>query len=210
MASPGVSKSDELYLAPNIAALKDKTDSAAEQYHKAQLHVSEARGKFYDRVTLLASGTIVLSFSFFATLVTKGGFVHIMLVLFVAWVSLLACILCCVFRNPPYHKYVLHAYAYYFSDAMKNQKEGELATLDHEERVYAGDNVNSNMPVARIKDQISLWDRKNQELGKKALQFHRHYRSLEQAALMLFLVGLFLLGVFTVKNVLANPHYLMR
>jgi len=205
MTAPELKRNDSYIAANALTSEADDTAFFTEQYHKAQLHISEARGKFYDRVTLLASGAIVLSFSFFAAITAKVPLVHTMLVLFVAWIFLLACVLCCVFRNPPYHKYILHAYAFYFSDSMQRQKHRELVAIQHSDGA-----TNKDEQESELVKQVLHWDSKNKELARKALQFHRHYRILEQGALTFFLIGLCLLGLFTIKNVLANPHYMVK
>src|SRR5947209_1481478 len=102
-----------------VAVGSDKEDPlvTTEHFHKAQFLASEGRGKFYDRVALLSGGAVVLSISFLFSIATKTS-IHAMATLFAAWVLLLTCLLCCLFRNPPFYKYLMHSYAFYFAKSM--------------------------------------------------------------------------------------------
>lgn len=87
---------------------------------EASLKVAEDRNTFFDRLAVLNAGALTLSVTLLGTSAQQHP--HKLLLLYMAWASLLVALLACLVRNFSHQGYV-------FSDATSKRAESGLPTL---------------------------------------------------------------------------------
>jgi hypothetical protein len=194
-----------------ITADGDSAAGRAEQHQKTLSLVIEARSRFYDRVALLSGGAVVLSVSFLGSSASRSS-VHALGLLFSSWALLVVCLLCCLFRSPPYQRYVINQTAYFYAKSMLRSERLHLAALRSTGAHILADSsgLSPYRSEEEIQQEISAWDRRTEQLLKRVYGLYRRFRMLEVVALWLFFFGIVFLVGFAILNALANPHQIFR
>lgn len=172
-----------------------------------RLRLLLSREKFYDNLTLLSGGAIVLSVSLLAALITKSQPVSAVRWLYSAWACLLASLVCATFRN---RFRAEHEWAEKLASEAQDNASGYQNAI---QGIAAGSVLpvsDNRIPIppteairnlSKIKNEI--WDWAYGKASRKSRQYKALFSFCEWVAQVGFVLGLVLLLGFAIKNAAA-------
>jgi uncharacterized integral membrane protein len=167
--------------------------------------VAEDRNAFFDRLALLNAGALTFSVTLLGTSVRQHP--QSLLLLYVAWASLLVALFACLLRNLSHQGYV-------FSDAAAKRAESEIAYIEVDSEIVSTKSIvyaDSAEPFDKErelkinKENREVWQKELTRIQKKAERNWQLVVATEWIARIAMLLGFVLLIVFAVANSSGAP-----
>ncbi len=169
---------------------------------EASRKVAEDRNAFFDRLAFLNAGALTFSVTLLGTSVRQHP--QSLLLLYVAWASLLIALFACLVRN-------LSHQGYLFSDAASKKAESEIAYIDVDTEIvstksalisYAdsSESFDKERELKVNKENREAWQSVFARMRKKEERNWRLVVATEWIAGIAMLVGFLLLVVFAITN----------
>ncbi len=169
--------------------------------------VAEDRNAFFDRLAVLNAGALTFSVTLLGTSVRQHP--NSLLLLYVAWASLLIALFACLLRNLTHQGYL-------FSDAASKRGESEIAYIEVDSEIVSAKSIvyaDSAEPFdkereLRInKENREVWQKELTRMQKKTERNWRLVVASEWIAGIAMLLGFVLLIVFAVANSSVPAEY---
>lgn len=177
------------------------------KFDDVQYEVIREGARFYERLTLLSGGALVLSVSFLGYLSSRQGTpVEHIQVLYTSWGMLLAALLASIFRNLYHQYYLLHATFAMWARDVETLKEIEVETVrgskvliaDVNRKPFSADEVEKF--AGDLETKRAFWGQAKDKSEKGAESYTRVYKFCEYVSQLGFFFGLLLMVFFAVAN----------
>jgi hypothetical protein len=191
---------------------EQRESDAAEQIDKMQWRVAEARTKFFERLSLLSAGAVVLSVSLLATMLGKTA-IHSVATLFTAWFGFVVALVAALFRELPYQTYVTATYQEHYLRELINKKCNLIRVASAGATVISEPQENGTVRKVKPTDLSSEIDElkgTREMLAKRSERSHRRFYALEWVSNISFMLGVVLLAIFAAINILKLSHFWIR
>lgn len=169
---------------------------AAEHVDKMQWRIAEERTKFFERLSLLSAGAVVLSVSLLGTMLGKAA-IHSVATLFAAWFAFVVALAASLFRELPYQTYVTATYQGFYEEELINKKYNLIRVASAGATVISEPQRDGSIRRVRPSDlgaEIEELKGTREMLAKRSERSHRRFYALECMSNISFVLGVVLIS----------------